>query len=63
MKYNLKRRKEQLIVWIVWHLLPKTIVYWATIRAGAYATTGQYSSTTVPEIKFVEVLERYGKLV
>lgn len=41
--------------------LPRWIVYWATIRLGAHATTGQYSSQVVPELYFMDALERWGK--
>lgn len=51
------RIKEKIVTWIAWHL-PKSIVYWSTIRAGVYATTGEYSDTIVPEISYTEVLQR-----
>lgn len=52
--------KESLPRWIA-YLLPKRVVYWAMIRAGAYATDGKYGSTVVPEVTLVDVLERWEK--
>lgn len=52
--------KERLIMWFVW-LLPKWIVYWCAIRLGAYATCGKYGSQIVPELKFMDALDRWAK--
>ncbi len=41
--------------------LPHRLVYWCAIVAGAHATTGKYGSTVVPELTFVDVLQRYGQ--
>lgn len=43
---------------IAW-MLPKRIAYWAAIRVGAYATTGEYSKQIVPELLFVDSLKRW----
>lgn len=40
-------------------LLPKHLVYWCAIRLGAYATQGKYGSQIVPELKFMDALERW----
>lgn len=45
--------------WIAFHL-PKSIVYWCTLRAGSYATTGEYSNTNAAELLYMKVLERCG---
>ncbi len=50
--------KERLLTWIAWHL-PKSLVYWATIRAGAHASTGKYSDQIVPEMTYLDVLRRW----
>lgn len=42
------------------HLLPRWLVYWATIRLFAAATTGDYSSTVVPELEVGEALKRWS---
>jgi hypothetical protein len=39
--------------------IPKRLAYWATIRVGVHATTGEHSDQVVPEMKFVDVLERW----
>lgn len=49
--------KEKIVTWIAWHL-PKSIVYWCTIRAGVHASTGEYSNQIVPEMHFTDVLQR-----
>lgn len=49
---------EKLFIWVAWHM-PKRIAYHATIRVGAYATTGEYSNQVVPELYFVDALKRW----
>lgn len=46
--------------WVAWRL-PRRLVYWAAIRLGAEATTGQYSNQIVPELRFVDAIERWHK--
>lgn len=41
--------------------LPKWLVYWATIRLGAHATTGQYGNQVVPDLRFMDALDRWSK--
>ena len=41
------------------YLLPRRIVYWATIRAGAHATTGQWSDQEVPAVTLMDTLKRW----
>lgn len=43
---------------IAW-MLPRSVVYWATIRLGCNATQGEYSSQVVPDLNFVEALKRW----
>lgn len=40
--------------------LPKPVAYWCTIRVGAHATTGPWSSQNVPELTLTEALERWS---
>ena len=47
-----------MIKWIAFHL-PKCLVYWATIRLIAYATTGKYGNTVVPELTAMDALKRW----
>lgn len=49
---------EKMWQWLAWHM-PRPLAYWATIRVGAHATTGQYSNQIVPELPFVDALKRW----
>jgi hypothetical protein len=40
-------------------LMPDRLVAWAAVKVGAHATTGEYSSQIVPELYFVEGLQRW----
>ena len=54
-----KRRViERALIFIAWHL-PKPLVYWASIRLMAHATTGPYSSQVVPELTAMDALKRW----
>lgn len=46
--------------WIAFHL-PKWIVTYATIRLIAYATTGKYRNTIIPELTAMEALKRWDE--
>ena len=48
--------------WIAYRL-PKRVVYWALIRAGAKVTTGEFANTVVPDLSFVEALKRYEEVI
>lgn len=50
---------DKLPMWVAFHILPKKIAYWATIRVGAHATTGAYSNQIVPELYYTESLQRW----
>lgn len=52
--------KEKILIWIVWHL-PRTIVYWCSIRLMAYATTGKYETQAVNELTLINALQRWEK--
>lgn len=39
--------------------LPKKVVYWAAIRVGVNATQGFYRNQVVPELLFMEAIERW----
>ena len=41
-------------------LLPRSIAYWAAIRVGAEATTGEWSSQVVPELTFMDAIKRWA---
>ena len=52
--------KEKLLIFIAWHL-PKSVVYWCSIRLGAYATQGNYENQVVPDLLFMDALKRWKK--
>ena len=60
MKYELAKIKEKLLMFIVWRL-PRSIVYWCSIRLGANATQGDYSNQIVPDLLFMNALKRWEK--
>jgi len=59
-KYNVERIIEQFIIKVVWKL-PRVIILWASIRLMAHATTGDYGSTTVPDLTAMDALKRWEK--
>jgi len=59
LKYWASRKAEKWMLWIVWKL-PKRLVMWCAIRVMANATTGQYSNQVVPELTAMDALDRWG---
>jgi len=57
-KYEIRKRQEALLRKIVWRLPPK-FVMWCYIRVVAYATTGKYGNTVVPELSAMDALKRW----
>lgn len=51
------RLPERFWMSVAWRL-PRSLAYWATVRMGAEASTGQYSHQVVPEMTFLDVLKR-----
>jgi len=51
---------HQLFLWFVWRI-PRSVAYWCAIRLGAHATQGVYSQQIVPDLMFMDVLERWDK--
>jgi hypothetical protein len=45
-------------MWIAWRL-PRPLVMWAAYRVGAHATQGQYGSTEVPKLTFMDAMARW----
>ena len=39
--------------------MPRWLVYWCAVRLIAYATTGKYSDTVVPELTAMDALARW----
>ena len=59
--YHARTRIERLQVWLVWRL-PRWLIYWATIRLWAHATTGRWSHETPVGMEVNEVLKRWSKV-
>lgn len=55
--YNIPERIARKVAFV----LPSKVAYWATLRLGAHATTGQYSNQIVPDLTFSEALERWER--
>lgn len=53
-------KRERFWMWLAWRL-PLRLVYWATVRCAAHATTGQYGDTVTPGVTIIQMLERWGK--
>lgn len=49
---------ERLWMWIAFHL-PRPLAYWCAIRVGAHATQGRYGNQIVPELLFMDALQRW----
>jgi hypothetical protein len=45
--------------WSLAFAIPRKLVYFATIRAGGYATTGKYGSDSPNDVDIMEVLKRW----
>ena len=50
-------KKEKSYLWLA-RRIPRKSLYWIAVRIGAIVTTGKYSDTIVPELTFMEALER-----
>ena len=50
--------KEKLLMWLAWRM-PRSLAYWCAIRVGAHATQGQYGNQVVPDLKFMDALQRW----
>lgn len=44
--------------WLAWRL-PRRLVMWCGYRIGANATTGVHGSTVVPELRFMDAMQRW----
>jgi len=49
---------ESLTIKLAW-LMPRRLVYWCAIRLGAHATTGAHREQVVPDLKFMDALQRW----
>ena len=51
-------KKDNLAYWFA-RRLPCRITYWCYVHVVAYATTGKYGDTVVPELSAMDSGERY----
>ena len=58
-RYEASKKAERALMALVWKL-PKPVVMWAAIRVGAHATTGVYANQIVPELTFLDALDRWN---
>jgi hypothetical protein len=54
----IRRKAEKLVMGIAWRL-PKRLVMWCAYRVGAHATQGKYGNTVVPELTFMDAMQRW----
>ena len=54
--------REATLKWIAWHL-PRKLVYWCAIRVAAHATTGSYSNQIVTDLRAMDALDRWWRVV
>lgn len=59
-RWFLIRRREKLAFKLAW-LLPRWLVYFATIRLVAHGTSGDYSSTNPTYLGAMDALKRWGE--
>ena len=59
--YRLEKLSTKLWLWAA-RQVPKKLVYWILIHVGAKTTTGKYSNTIVPEMTFMDALDRWEKI-
>ncbi len=51
--------KDRIARAVAWSL-PRRVAYWAAIRVGAHATTGDYGEQEVPALLFTVALKRWA---
>ena len=49
---------DRIYMFLAWHL-PKRLVMWCAMRIGAHATQGKYDTQIVPELNFMNAMERW----
>jgi hypothetical protein len=55
----MKVREVNFWYWLVARL-PRKLVYFCFMHVMAYATTGKYGETVVPELTSMDAIKRYG---
>lgn len=57
LKYEYRKRREKFAFWLA-RRIPRWLRCAVIADVGAYATTGQYGDTVVPDVTFMEVFKR-----
>ena len=57
-KYEIMKMRERALMRIAW-ALPRSIVYWCSIRLVCNATQGEHSAQAVPDLTAMDALERW----
>lgn len=50
--------RERFFKWLAWKL-PQRLACWCCVRVGVNATTGKWSDQIVPELRFMDALDRW----
>ena len=53
------RLKERIAIKIAW-MLPRRLVMWCAFRVGANATQGPHSNQIVPDLTFMDAMDRWN---
>lgn len=51
---------EKVWIFIAWRL-PRRLAFWCALRVMAHATTGRWGNQIVPELLFIDAVERWEK--
>jgi hypothetical protein len=57
--WRLDRVLDNVATWIAWHLVPRRVAYWCTIRLGVHASGPKYPTQIVPELTVADALQRW----
>ena len=52
------RLPDKICMFVAWRL-PRRLIMWCAMRLGAHATQGQYETQIVPELNFMDAMERW----
>jgi hypothetical protein len=58
LRWKLLNPKMRVKMWIV-DRLPRWVIYYAIVRAGVYACSGEYSNPVFPELTLVDAMKRW----
>ncbi len=49
---------DKIYMFLAWHM-PKRLIMWCAMRIGANATQGKYDTQIVPDLKFMDAIDRW----